>query len=158
MARFPVYIYVGINLLAKLVVLKRSKLFVPGKVKLMKTFLMTRSIRNSLVSAAAVSALTVPLMAAASLKVDDGFEINYETGGPGGISDRTSSRKEKSSGEQENLYQRLKIASRKICGSTSHRITRSLARSVSNAECYDESLATAVEQLGNPAVTELHNK
>lgn len=123
----------------------------------MKTFLAVRSIRNSLISAAAVSALTVPLMAVASLKVDDGFEINYETGGPGSISDRTSSRKEESPGEQ-NLYQRLKIASRKLCGSTSHRITRSLAQSVSNAEYYDESLATAVDRLGNPAVTELHNK
>ena len=98
----------------------------------MKTFLAIRSIRNSLISAAAVSALTVPLMAVASLKVDDGFEINYETGGPGSISDQTSSRKEESPGEQ-NLYQRLKIASRKLCGSTSHRITRSLAQSVSNA-------------------------
>jgi len=124
----------------------------------MKTFLTARSIRNSLISAAAVSALTVPLMALASLKVDDGFEINHETGGPEGISDQESSRKKKSPGEQENLYQRLKIASRKICGSSSHRITRSLAQSVSNAECYDESLATAVERLGNPAVTELHNK
>lgn len=123
----------------------------------MKTFLAVRSIRNSLISAAAVSALTVPLMAVASLKVDEGFDINYETGGPGSISDRTSSRKEESPGEQ-NLYQRLKIASRKLCGSTSHRITRSLAQSVSNAECYDESLATAVDRLGNPAVTELHNK
>ncbi len=124
----------------------------------MKTFLALRSIRNSLISAAAVSALTVPLMAVASLKVDDGFDINYETGGPGSISDRTSSRKENNPGEQKNLYQRLKIASRKLCGSSSHRITRSLAQSVSNAECYDESLATAVDRLGNPAVTELHNK
>jgi hypothetical protein len=148
---------VGINLLAKLVVLKRSNIFVPGKVKLMKTFLTTRSIRNSLISAAAVSALTVPLMAVASLKVDDGFEIKNKTGGPGSLNDQTSFRQEESPGEQVNLYQRLKIASRRLCGSSSHRITRSLAQSMSNAECYDESLATAVERLGNPAVTELHN-
>jgi hypothetical protein len=149
---------VGINLLAKLVVLKRSHIFVPGKVKLMKTFLTTRSIRNSLISAATVSALTLPLVAAASLKVDDGFETKYETGDSGSLSDQKSFRQEKSPGEQVNLYQRLKIASRRLCGSSSHRITRSLAQSVRNAECYDESLATAVERLSNPAVTELHTK
>jgi hypothetical protein len=124
----------------------------------LKTFLTTRSIRNSLVSAAAVSALTVPLLAAASLKVDDGFKINYETGGPGNTSNQKSARKEKSLDKQENLYQRMKIASRKLCGSTRHRITRSLAQAASNAECYDESLTTAVERLGDPAVTELHYK
>lgn len=117
---------VGINLLAKLVVLERSKIFAPGKVKLMKTFLTARAIRNSLISAAAVSALTVPLMAAASLKVDDGFEINYGTGGPGSPGDQKSIRKEKSPGGWENLYQRLKIASRKICGSSSHPISCSI--------------------------------
>jgi hypothetical protein len=123
----------------------------------MKTFLTTRSIRNSLISAAAVSALTVPFMASASLKVDDGFKIKNKTGGSESLSDQKSFRQEKSPGEQVNLYQRLKIASRRLCGSSSHRITRSLAQSVRNAECYDESLATAVERLSNPAVTELHN-
>ena len=123
----------------------------------MKTFLITRSIRNSLVSAAAVSALTVPLMVSASLKVDDGSELTYPAGDSGGKSDQNIAREEKSPGAQENLYQRMKIASRRLCGSSSHRITRSLARSVSNAECYDDSLASAVERLDNPEVTELHN-
>ena len=124
----------------------------------MKTFLITRSIRNLLVSAATVSALAAPLMATAGLKVDDGSELTYPTGDLGGISEQNIAREEKSFGDQENLYQRLKIASRKLCGATRHRITRSLAQAASNAECYDESLTTAVERLGDAAVTELHYK
>ena len=100
----------------------------------MKTFLITRSIRNSLVSAAAVSALAVPLGTAASLKVDDGSELTYPTDDSGGKSDQNISKEEKNFDYRENLYQRLKIASRKLCGSSSHQPTRSLAQSVSNAE------------------------
>jgi hypothetical protein len=99
----------------------------------MKTFLITRTIRNSLVSAAAVSALAVPLVAAASLKVDDGAELTYPTDDSGGKSDQNIVREEKKFDGRENLYQRLKIASRKFCGQSSHQTARSLPQSVSNA-------------------------
>ena len=100
----------------------------------MKTFLITRSIRNSLVSAAAVSALAVPLAAAASLKVDDGSELTYPTSDSSGKSDQNITREEKNFDQQENVHQRLRITSRKLCGSSSHQTTQSLAQSVSKAE------------------------
>ena len=100
----------------------------------MKTFLIARSIRNSLVSAAAVSALALPLVAAAFLKVDDGSELTYPTDDSGGRSDHNIAREEKKIDGRENLFQRLKIASRKSCGPASHRTTQSHPQSASNAE------------------------
>ena len=100
----------------------------------MKTFLIARSIRNSLVSAAAVSALAVPLVAAAFLKVDDGSELTYPTDDSGGRSDQELAREEKKFDGRENLYQELKITSRKSCEPTSHGTTRSHPQSASNAE------------------------
>jgi hypothetical protein len=102
----------------------------------MKTFLITRSMRNSLVSAAAVSAFAVPLLAAASLKVDDGSELTYPTDDSGGRSDQNIARGEKKLDGQESLYQRLKLASHKVCEPSSHRTTRSLPQSVNNTEGY----------------------
>ena len=100
----------------------------------MKAFLTARSIRNSLVSAAAVSALAVPLVAAASLKVDDGSELTYPTDDSGGKSDQNITREDKNFDQQENVYKRLRITSRKLCGSPSQQTTQSLAQSVSKAE------------------------
>jgi UrcA family protein len=57
---------------------------------------------------------------------------------------------------QAELYARLKEESRKICGSSDIIMTGSVERSVNNDECYEGTLAAAVQRLDDPGVTALH--
>ena len=112
---------------------------------MMKTLPTTRSIRNTIISVAAVSAMALPLFASAS--------VNNTTGGDfftrSDLAGTTSN---------EELYVKLQNASRNICGSSRIIATGSLRRSVGNQECYEGTLTAAVERLDNAEVTALHNQ
>lgn len=58
----------------------------------------------------------------------------------------------------ESLYARIKSESRKICGDSSIYLTGSLRRSAGIEECYEGTLTAAVERLGDPQVSALHQK
>ncbi len=118
------------------------------KVKMMKTSPTTRSIRNAIISVAAVSVMALPLFASAS--------VNNNTGGSVGVI--FSEADLVSTTAHEDLYVRLQNASRKICGSTSLIVTGSVRRTTANTECYEGTLTAAVERLDNPEVTALHNQ
>ena len=109
----------------------------------MKTFSNARSIRNTLMAVVAVSAMTLPLLASASTSniniAFDPTELNSAQG-------------------QERLYKKLKIASRKLCGSSNIQLTGSLRKSVGNSECYDGTLTAAVQRLDNDSITALHSQ
>jgi len=108
---------------------------------MMKTILKTRSIRNTLMALAAVSAITLPMMATAS---SANVSIAY---------DKTELESVKG---QKRLYAKLKDASLKLCGTSEERITGSLTGSVENSECYEGTLNAAVKRLDQPAITALH--
>ena len=114
----------------------------------MKTLPTARSIRNTIMSVAAVSAMALPLFASASVSnnTDDIVGVVYTK------SDLVSAK------SHQDLYTRLQDASRKICGSSSVIVTGSLRRSVANTECYNGTLTAAVERLDNAAVTALHQR
>ena len=85
----------------------------------MKTLLKARSIRNALISSAAASVMTLPLLTSASVihNTDKDVRITYEK------TELASTR------GQMGLYARLKSTSRKICGSVNIRITGSVSNS-----------------------------
>ena len=108
---------------------------------MMKAILKTRSIRNTIMAFAAVSAITLPMMATASTA---NVSIAY---------DKTELESAKG---QKQLYAKLKDASLKLCGTSEERITGSLMGSVVNSECYEGTLTAAVQRLDHPAITALH--
>ncbi len=107
---------------------------------MMKTTSNARSIRNTLMAVAAVSAITLPLLASASTHninvTFDSSELNTAQG-------------------QERLYAKMKTASQKLCGPTN---IRPVVESVANAKCYDGTLTAAVQRLDNDAITALHSQ
>ena len=112
---------------------------------MMKTLPTTRSIRNTIISIAAVSAMALPLFASASVNnnTDSDFFTRSDLAG-------TTS--------NEELYAKLQNASRNICGSSRIITTGSLRRSVGNQECYEGTLTAAVERLDNTEVSALHEQ
>ena len=112
-------------------------LIIKAKGEFMKTRINSRTIRNTLI---AVSAMTLPLMASASPNIS----VSYEKA------------ELKSSHGQKRIYQQMKTASRKLCGSTSMKEAGSLAASAANGDCYEGTLTAAVQRLDNKAITELH--
>lgn len=115
---------------------------------MMKTLVNTRSIRNTLISAVAVSALTLPLIASASVNSNpaDNESVSLENA------------EQVSLKNAENQYAKLQDAARKICGSSNIRITGSIQRSVGIEECYDGTLTAAVERADSAAITAQHEK
>jgi len=111
----------------------------------MKTLPSTRSIRNTIILVAAVSAMALPLFASASVNKTAGDDFFTRSD----LASTTSN---------EDLYAKLQNASRNICGSSRIIATGSLRRSVGNQECYEGTLTAAVERLDNAEVTELHNE
>jgi UrcA family protein len=110
---------------------------------MMKTFSNARSIRNTVMVVAAVSAMALPLFASASSS-----EINV-----------TFNKAELDSPEgQERLYERMKSASRKLCGSSNIQFTGAIDKSVGNDECYSGTLTAAVQRLDHEAITALHSE
>ncbi len=71
----------------------------------MKAFLKTRAMRNKLISAAAASAMTLPLFASAAVVHNTDSDIR--------IAEKTELA---STRGQQSLYAKLKKASRKVCG------------------------------------------
>lgn len=114
----------------------------------MKALLKARTLRNTLISAAAASAMTLPLLSSATMAhtANSDVRVSYEKtelARPGG---------------QKLLYARLKSASRKICGSSSIRITGSVHNSVAKTQCFDETLSAAVARLANAEIAALHSR
>jgi len=56
----------------------------------------------------------------------------------------------------EKLYQRLQTAARQICGSRDARTAGSLHQSRLNQQCYVEALDSAVNEIDNRILTEIH--
>jgi len=114
---------------------------------MMTTTPATPSIRNALITVAAVIAMSTPLFASASITKypDNNIRVSYDP------MELLSAR------GQERLYGRLKNASRKLCGASNIQLTGSLRSSVSNTQCYNETLTSAVERLDHPAITALHS-
>lgn len=109
----------------------------------MKTLPNTHSIRNTLFAVAAVSAMALPSLAAASTSnisvAFDKTELNSAQG-------------------QERLYEKMKSASRKLCGSANIQVTGSVSKSVGNEQCYEGTLTAAVQRLDNDSITALHSQ
>jgi UrcA family protein len=112
---------------------------------MMKTLPTARTIRNTIISVAAVSALALPLFASASTNNNAGSDFFTRSD----LASTTSN---------EELYAKLQHASRNICGSSRIIATGSLRRSIGNQECYEGTLTAAVERLDNAGVTALHDK
>lgn len=109
---------------------------------MMKTILNTLSTRNTLLALVAVTVITLPMAVTASTK---NVSIVYD-----------KSELESAKG-QKRLYEKLKNASLKLCGTSEERITGSLSGSIGNSECYKGTLAAAVKRLDQPEITALHN-
>ena len=99
--------------------------------------------RNTLLAVAAVSAMTLPLIASASTS---------------NISVAFNKAELDSAQGQERLYDRMKNASRKLCGSSNLQLTGSVNKTLGNTECYNGTLTAAVQRLDNDAITELHSE
>ena len=102
-----------------------------------------KSIKQALVSAIAVSLITLPLLASAA---ENKSGIFYS---PQSLNNTT---------DQEVMYAKLKNASRNICGSSNLQVTGSVERVIGNDECYEGTLTAAVERLGNSEVSALHQQ
>ena len=112
---------------------------------MMKKFPTANTIRNTVISVAAVSMLALPLFASASAN----------NNAVGVVFNKTEL---VNSSSDEALYAKLQSASHKICGSSSLNITGSVRRSVGIQECYDGTLTAAVERLDNAEVDALHKQ
>lgn len=95
-------------------------------------------IRNTLI---AVTAMSLPVLASAS---QSNISVSFN-----------KSELQSTQG-QERVYQQMKTASRKLCGTSNVHLTGSVEESVSNDECYDGTLTAAVQRLDNKAITALH--
>lgn len=103
-------------------------------------------IKKSLLTVAAVSAMAIPLFASATVASDAerATTIFYDRSAHG------------TANGPEALYERLKTASRKMCGSDDLLVTGSIRRVAGNEACYEGTLDAAVRRLDDPAVTALH--
>ena len=113
----------------------------------MKTTVSIRKTRKSVLSFAATALVALPLMASAGAAVDSdrSAKILFDN------SDRVVD-------SSESLYARLKAESRKICGDSSIHLTGSVRRSAGIEECYQGTLAAAVERLDDAEVSALHRQ
>lgn len=106
----------------------------------MKTRIKSRLVRNTLI---AIGAMALPLMAsAATSSISVAFDKTELDNAQG----------------QVRVYEQMKSASRKLCGSTNIQFTGSLEKSIGNDDCYDGTLTAAVERLNNDAITALHSE
>ncbi len=104
----------------------------------MKTRINARLIRNTLI---AITAMSLPMLASAS---QSNISVSFIK------SDLQSTH------GQERVYQQMKTASRKLCGTTNVQLTGSVETSVGNEECYNGTLTAAVKRLDNEAISALH--
>ncbi len=110
---------------------------------MMKTPLNAQTFRKTFLAITVVSVMSLPLLASASTSnVSIAYyktELAYAQG-------------------QARLYEKMKGASRKLCGSSNIQATGSLSRSVGNTKCYKGTLTAAVQRLDNDAITALHSE
>ena len=106
-----------------------------------------RKLRFSILSLAAVAALTLPLVASASAAGKTAANQSLLNAEPRYVTNKDS----------EALYSRLQNLTHDVCGSSDLRITGDLSRSKAIDECYQGTLTAAVIRLNNPEVAELHN-
>jgi UrcA family protein len=106
------------------------------------------TLRKTLLMTAAIAAVAVPMWVSAAVKHDavPKTVILYDLS-EAGIAQNPV-----------RLYERLKAASRKMCGSTDLLITGSSRRVAGNKACYEGTLEAAVNRLGDPVVTALHDR
>ena len=102
-----------------------------------------KTIKQTFVSAIAISLITLPLLVSAGEKTSGIFYNKQNLD---------------NSADQEILYAKLKDASRDICGSTRLQVTGSVERVSANEECYQGTLSAAVERLNNSEVMDLHQQ
>jgi UrcA family protein len=108
------------------------------KVNTMKTFLNAVSVRKALMAITVVTAMTLPLLASASVP---------------SISVTFDKRDLKTAQGVKHIYAHMRDAARDLCGSSN---IRSLKLARANAECYEGTLTAAVERLDVPEITALH--
>ena len=115
---------------------------------MMKTKFNADSIKHALVSVIAVSLIALPLLAsaAATNSADKESTLFY------------SKQSLNNNKDQEILYERLKDASRDMCGSSNLQVTGSVERTSANKSCYEGTLNAAVERLDNSKVSALHEQ
>jgi len=106
----------------------------------MKSPVNYRLVRNTLI---AVTAMTLPLLASAS---SSNIRVAFNKTELDNVQG------------QERVYEKMKIASRKLCGSSNIQFTGSLETAIGNDECYEGTLTAAVQRLDNDAITALHSK
>jgi len=109
----------------------------------MNTKLNANSIKSAIVSAIAVSMVTLPLLASAG-----GKDLTFLD-----VMDSPNS-----ATDQEILYTKLKEISRDLCGSSDLRLAGSLERAEHNDECYEGTVAAAVARLYDAEITALHRQ
>ncbi len=112
----------------------------------MKALLKARSLRNTLIAAAAGSMIAVPTLASAGFSEKSEYRVTFTQEN---LQSRTG---------QAGLYGLLKDASRKLCGSSNLKITGSLRASAEVESCYQETLTAAVDRVAHPAIKELHDQ
>ena len=103
--------------------------------------------KKTLLMAAAISTVAVPLFVSAAIKQDAERKSILYSADAGQVASTP-----------EGLYERLKDQSRKICGSDDLILTGSIERVVGNRSCYEGTLNAAVERLDDPAVKNLHER
>lgn len=113
----------------------------------MKQSISIRKTRTTILAFTAAALAVIPLFAAAGAghDTDRSASILFDN------SDRVVN-------TSESLYARIKSESRKICGDSSIYLTGSVRRSAGIEECYEGTLTAAVERLGDPQVSALHQK
>jgi len=105
-----------------------------------------RIVRNSIISLAAVAAISLPLVVSAGST--DSAEGNRSL--------LNSEWKLEVSNQPDAVYGKLQDQSHEVCGSSSRQITGDLRRSAEIDECYDGTLEAAVLRLDNAEVIALH--
>jgi len=58
--------------------------------------------------------------------------------------------------EVVELYQRLQMAAREVCGSQNYRVAGSLSQQALNKQCYAQALSSAVQEIDNAQLRKLH--
>lgn len=105
----------------------------------MKSRINSRLVRNALI---AVAAMTLPMLVSASTS---SISVAFDK------TDLDNTR------GQVRVYEEMKSASRKLCGSSNHWASGSLRQSIKIEECYSGTLTAAVQRLDNDAITSLHS-
>lgn len=110
---------------------------------MMNTNFNAKNVKQAFVSAIAISLISLPLL---TLAAGDNSEFFG------------NKKNQVKATDYEAKYTELQIASRKMCGSSNLQLTGSVERVMANKECYEGTLAAAVERLNNSEVQELHQK